>query len=94
MKAYGERAAINAPLQSLNADIVKIAMINLVKEFKNRGLKTTMLLQIHDELIFETPFNEVETVMPLIKQIMEDAIKLSVPTKVDINSGDNWQEVH
>lgn len=94
MKAYGERAAINAPLQSLNADIVKIAMINLSKEFKNRGLETLMLLQIHDELIFEAPLGEVETVMPLIKQIMEGAISLSVPTKVDINSGNNWQEVH
>ncbi len=94
MKAYGERAAINAPLQSLNADMVKIAMINLSKEFKKRELKTAMLLQIHDELIFESPLNEVETVMPLIKQIMEDAIELSVPTKVDVNSGNNWQEVH
>ncbi len=94
MRSFGERAAINAPMQSLTSDIVKIAMINLDRELKKRSMKTKMILQIHDELIFEAPEAEVESAMELIKKTMESAINLDVRTDVDVNSGDNWREIH
>lgn len=94
MRSFGERAAINAPMQSLSSDIVKIAMINLNTELKNRFMKTKMILQIHDELIFEAPETEVIYAMELIKKTMESAINLDVRIYVDVNSGDNWREIH
>jgi DNA polymerase-1 len=94
LRSFAERAAINAPMQSLTSDIVKMAMINLDREFKTRSFKTKMLLQIHDELIFEAPESEVELVSELIKSIMENAIHLDVTTRVEVNSGLNWQEIH
>lgn len=94
LKAYAERAAINAPLQGLNADIIKIAMISLNQILLSNNYKTKMLLQIHDELIFESPEDEVEQIMPLIKSTMEKSISLSIPTSVEINSGDNWRQIH
>lgn len=94
LRSYAERAAINGPLQSLNADIVKIAMICLQRLFIGQGLQTKMLLQIHDELIFEAPESEVATVMPLIQKSMEGAINMSVPAKVEVRAGNNWHEIH
>ena len=94
LRSFGERAAINAPMQSLASDIVKIAMINLDLELKKRSMKTKMILQIHDELIFEAPESEVDSAMKLIKSVMESAINLDVRTDIEVNSGDNWKQIH
>lgn len=89
-----ERNAINAPIQGTAADIIKVAMIHIDRELKARNLKTKMLLQVHDELIFDVPKEELETIMRLIPQLMENAIELKVPLEVDIRSGNNWYDVH
>lgn len=89
-----ERNAINAPIQGTAADIIKVAMIHIDQELKARNLKTKMLLQVHDELIFDVPKEELETIMSLIPQLMENAIELKVPLEVDIRSGNNWYDVH
>ena len=89
-----ERNAINAPIQGTAADIIKVAMIHIDQELKARNLKTKMLLQVHDELIFDVPKEELETIMRLIPQLMENAIELKVPLEVDIRSGNNWYDVH
>ena len=84
--------AINTPIQGSAADILKIAMIKLYKEKKKKGYKTKMLLQVHDELIFDVPNNELEEVKELVKNTMEGIYKLSVPLKVSIDYGKNWYE--
>jgi len=89
-----ERNAINAPIQGTAADIIKVAMIHIDRELKARNLKTKMLLQVHDELIFDVPKEELETIMSLIPQLMANAIELKVPLEVDIRSGNNWYDVH
>ncbi|PCJ29052.1 MAG: DNA polymerase I [Rickettsiales bacterium] len=94
LRSFGERAAINAPMQSLASDIVKIAMIKLDQEFTKRSMKTKMILQIHDELIFESPSDEVESATKLIKSIMEGAFSLDVNLDAGISSGSNWREIH
>jgi len=98
MRAFSERAAINAPLQGAAADIIKRAMIRLPDALAARKLKTRMLLQVHDELLFEVPVGEVETVRPLIKRIMETApepaVTLDVPLVVDTGIGPNWDAAH
>lgn len=92
--ANAERAAINAPIQGGAADIIKLAMINVENELKKRGLKTRMLLQVHDELVFEAPDEEVEEAAALIKQIMENVVKYDVPFKSEVGIGNNWGEAH
>ena len=93
LRSFSERAAINAPMQSLTADITKMAMVTIDKELQANSFKTKMILQIHDELVFEAPLSEVESVTKLIKSTMENIIALDVPIKVDISHGDNWQEI-
>lgn len=92
IRQQAERMAINTPIQGTAADLIKIAMIAISKEFKNKGLKTKMVLQIHDELLFEVPEEEIEGVKKLIKDEMESALQLSVPLVVDIKTGRNWAE--
>ncbi|NCO67014.1 MAG: DNA polymerase I [Nitrospirae bacterium CG_4_10_14_0_8_um_filter_41_23] len=94
IRQQGERLAINSPIQGTAADIIKIAMINIWKRFKDRDLKTRMILQVHDELLFELPAEEFSTVKDIVKKKMEGVITLSVPVSVDINYGKNWVEAH
>lgn len=89
---FGERAAMNAPIQGSAADIIKVAMIRIANRLINEGLQTKMLLQVHDELIFEVPNSEVEKVQTLIQEEMEHAVELSVPLVVDKASGKTWFE--
>lgn len=88
-----EREAINAPVQGSAADIIKLAMIRLPGALKEAGLKTRMLLQVHDELIFEVPENELEDATRLVKGVMEGALALSVPLVTEARIGDNWGEL-
>ena len=94
--SFGERAAINAPIQGTAADIIKLAMIKTYHALKNRGYKTKMLLQVHDELVFEAPNDEIEEVSKLIKQKMEETTYLSLKTPLiaEIGIGSNWEEAH
>lgn len=92
IRQQGERMALNTPIQGTSADILKIAMINIYKEMNKRNLKSKMLLQVHDELIFNALNNEVEELKEIVKEKMENAYKLDVPLKVDIETGDNWYE--
>jgi DNA polymerase-1 len=88
-----EREAINAPIQSTSADIMKIAMINIDRELQERKLGTKLLLQVHDELIFEAPEDELEVATELVRTTMEQAYSLDVPLKVDVEIGQNWEEM-
>ena len=94
VRGYAERNAINAPIQGSAADMIKIAMINIHREFKARKLDARMTMQVHDELVFDVPHNEVETVKPIILDNMKNAIKTMVPIIVEIGTGLNWLEAH
>jgi DNA polymerase I len=93
VRESAERMAINMPVQGTSADIIKVAMVNLFREMGRRQLKSKMLLQVHDELIFEVPPQELEEMTQLVRETMCAAIKLSVPVKVDIKTGQNWGEM-
>lgn len=93
-REFEERAAINAPVQGSAADMIKVAMINIDKEFNKQGLKTKMIMQVHDELVFEVPEEELDEVKDLVKEKMETAIPLKVPVVVDMGVGKNWYEAH
>ena len=92
IRAVGERMALNTPVQGTSADILKLAMINIYEELNKRKLKTKMLLQIHDELIFNVPESEKDEVKKLIKEKMENVYKLKVPLKVELEEGKNWYD--
>lgn len=94
VKEAAQRIAINTPIQGTSADIIKIAMIQIYKEIKNQNLKTKMILQVHDELIFEAPEEEIEQIIQIAKEKMESSISLSVPLKVDIGIGKNWADIY
>ncbi|PAL11376.1 DNA polymerase I [Peribacillus simplex] len=90
IRSFAERTAMNTPIQGSAADIIKLAMINMNKRLKREGLKTRMLLQVHDELIFETPPEELEILKVVVPEEMENAIELNVPLKVDYAFGPTW----
>ncbi len=94
VRGFAERNAINAPIQGSAADMIKIAMINIHREFKARKLDARMTMQVHDELVFDVPHNEVEIVKPIITESMRNAIKTEVPIEVEIGTGVNWLEAH
>jgi len=89
-----ERNAVNAPIQGSAADIIKLAMINIYKRFEKENFKSKMLLQVHDELVFDAHKDELEIIKPIIKFEMENAFKMSVPLDVEIGIGNNWLEAH
>ena len=94
-RSNSERVAVNTPIQGSAADLIKIAMINIHNELKSKGLETKMILQVHDELVFDVPKSELETVKPLIAHCMKTAIpNLKVPIEVGMGVGDNWLEAH
>jgi DNA polymerase I len=92
MRGFAERTAVNTPLQGTAADLIKIAMINIDRELTTRKLRARMLLQVHDELVFEVPQDEVETMRELVNRNMESAIELRVPLVVDVGVGMNWRD--
>jgi DNA polymerase-1 len=94
VRSAAERNAVNAPIQGSAADIIKIAMINIHKKLTSENWKSKMLLQVHDELVFDVHNSELEKIQPMIKYEMENAFKLSVPFEVEIGSGRNWLEAH
>jgi DNA polymerase-1 len=97
-RSFGERAAINAPIQGSAADVIRRAMIQMPGALKEANLNAKMLLQVHDELVFEVPEDEVEKTTPIITSVMEKAalpaLQISVPLTVDCGIGDNWNEAH
>lgn len=93
-RQFGERVAMNSPIQGSAADIMKIAMINVAKELKEKDLKSKIVLQVHDELLIEAYENEVEQVKDILKRNMEEAAHLNVPLDVDVQVGNNWDEAH
>ena len=93
VRQFGNRAAMNTPIQGTAADIIKIAMINVYNELNKKKLKSKLILQVHDELLIETYEEEKEVVKNILKNCMENVINLSVPLKADINEGKNWYEV-
>ena len=94
VRQFEERVAINMPIQGTAADMIKIAMINIYKELKKGKYKTKMLLQVHDELVFDAHKDEIKEVTPMIKELMENALPLKVPVHVDTGVGDNWLDAH
>tara|TARA_R110000868_G_scaffold218576_1_gene468978 strand:+ start:122145 stop:124883 length:2739 start_codon:yes stop_codon:yes gene_type:complete len=94
LRAGAERAAINAPLQGANADIIKKVMVIIEEELKKEGLKCELLMQVHDELVFEVPRDEIEKTTGKVRSIMENVTSLSVPLRVDVGVAVNWEEAH
>ena len=92
LRQFGERAAMNMPLQGSSADIIKIAMINVSKALKKNGLKAKLVLQVHDELVLVAPENEVKKAAEILKYEMEHAVQLNVPLTVEVHSGKNWYD--
>lgn len=92
LRSFAERTAMNSPIQGSAADILKMAMIELDREMRERKFKATLLLQVHDELIFEVPQDELESLQSLVEEVMENAVSLKVPLRADSNVGDNWFE--
>jgi DNA polymerase-1 len=94
VRGFAEREAINAPVQGSAADMIKIAMINIHREFKQRKLLSTMTLQVHDELVFDVHRSELDVIKPIIEEQMIHAIKTRVPIVVEMGTGLNWLEAH
>jgi DNA polymerase-1 len=94
VRSAAERNAVNAPIQGGSADIIKIAMINIKKRFEEEGIKSKMLLQVHDELVFDALKSELEIIKPIIKHEMENAVKTEVPLTVDMGIGETWLDAH
>jgi DNA polymerase-1 len=92
IRSFGERVATNSPIQGTAADLIKLAMINIQRELKQRGGRATMILQVHDELLFEVSEDELDEVQALVKSKMEGALDLSVPIAVDMGVGSSWYE--
>jgi DNA polymerase-1 len=94
VRGFAERNAINAPIQGSSADMIKVAMINIQKAIKTKGLQSKMILQVHDELVFDALKSEVEILKVLVSEKMKTAIPMTVPVVVDMNTGNNWLQAH
>ena len=92
LRQFGERAAMNMPLQGSSADIIKIAMINVCSALRREGLHAKLILQVHDELVLDCPESEAERASSILKHEMENAVKLNVPLKADVSIGKSWYE--
>lgn len=93
-RSFGERVAMNSPIQGTAADIIKIAMIRVWKELRRAGLNSRLILQVHDELVIETRREETEQVCRILEESMKQAAQLAVPLEVDLHTGENWYEAH
>ena len=93
-RSFGERVAMNTPIQGTAADIIKIAMVNVHRELKNAGLKSKLILQVHDELIIEAPKSEAEKAKEILEECMVKAASLSVPLLAESGTGESWYDAH
>lgn len=94
VRGYAERFAINAPIQGSAADMIKIAMIDIFESFNKRNLQSKMIMQVHDELVFDVHKNEIEEVQKIVSDKMKNAIEIAVPIEIEMSNGDNWLEAH
>ena len=94
VRAFAERNAINAPIQGSSADMIKIAMSNIHKELRSKNMRSKMILQVHDELVFDVYHEELENIRMIIEDKMINALPLNVPVIVNISTGNNWLEAH
>jgi DNA polymerase-1 len=94
VRQFEERVAINMPIQGTAADMIKLAMINIHKELIKRNTKTKMILQVHDELVFDAYKDEIDELLPVIKNLMENSLSLKVPVLVETGVGGNWLDAH
>lgn len=92
LRSFAERTAMNTPIQGTAADVIKLAMIRMQEAIEEKGLASRMLLQVHDELVFEVPENELEVMRKLVPEVMESALSLNVPLKVDVSDGRTWYD--
>jgi DNA polymerase I len=93
-RGFAERTAINTPLQGTAADLIKLAMIRIDRRLADEKLKTRMTLQVHDELVFDVPENEIEPVSVMVRHEMEHVIELNVPLVADVGTGANWRDLN
>lgn len=89
-----ERQAINMPIQGTAADMIKLAMVSIFREMEKQKMRSRMILQVHDELVFESPKDEVKKLEALVREGMKNAMELSVPVEVDVGTGPNWLDAH
>ena len=94
MRSLADRTAVNAPIQGTSADIIKVAMIGVAKRLREEGMKSRMVLQIHDELLFDASKDEVEKLCKIVVEEMENVLSLSIPLTVECGYGKNWLEAH
>jgi DNA polymerase I len=92
-RGFAERTAVNTPLQGTAADLIKLAMIRIDEEIRKHGMKSRMTLQVHDELVFEVPESEVDTMKPLVREHMENVYELAAPLLVEVGVGPNWRDM-
>jgi DNA polymerase-1 len=93
LRNFAERTALNTPLQGTAADLIKLAMIAIARQLAEEKFQAKMILQVHDELLFEAPHNELDRLRPLVRKAMEHVRELAVPLVVDLKAGPNWRDM-
>jgi len=93
IRQFAQRQAVNTPIQGSASDLIKLAMVKIYEQIKKKNLKARMTIQVHDELVFDLPKQELDEVVILVKDKMENVLKLDVPIKVDVKKGKNWLEM-